>query len=143
MRKNLKLLPILLAVSFVAFSGCNKHDFICKTSTNFTLTLTDEPKTGTFTGYFVASGDPTVSGTFTMEVNQNGDSLHCSQTLVVPDIGSTTIVSNCSLTDMTGEWFITNGTGAYSNLHGEGSLLMSFPADSPSIEALYGETWRQ
>ena len=142
MRSKLKIPWLLLGVCFFILAGCKK-EHIQRTSTTFTLTLTDQPKPGTYTGYFVASGDPTVSGTFSMDVQDLGDSLHCSQTLVVPAKGSTTIISDCSLVTMTGSWYITNGTGAYSNLRGEGSLIMAFPANSPEIEALYGHTWRQ
>ena len=141
MKNKLRLL-VLLAVSFLLIAGCKKDHIQHRTSTTFTLTLTDQPKPGTYTGYFTAAGDPTVSGTFTMDVVQEGDSLHCSQTLVVPEKGSTTIISDCSLVTMTGSWYIIKGTGKYSNLWGEGRLLMSFPVNSPEIEALYGYTWR-
>ena len=143
MRKRSKILLLLVGVSFFLFSGCKKEHIQHRTSTTFTLTLTDQPKPGTYTGYFTAAGDPTVSGTFTMDVEQTGDFLHCSQTLVVPGKGSTTIISDCSLVTNLGKWYITTGTGAYSNLRGEGSLIMAFPANSPEIEALYGYTWRQ
>ena len=142
MKMQLKALLLLLGVSFFILAGCKKDHTPKRTATTFTLTATGETKPGTLTGYFVASGDPTVSGTFTMDVAQTGDSLHCSQTLVSSK-GSTTIISDCSLVTMTGAWYITTGTGAYSNLRGEGDLLMSFPANSPAIEALSGYTWRQ
>ena len=141
MKMQLKFL-LLMGVSFFILAGCKKDHTPKRTATTFTLTATGETKPGTLTGYFVASGDPTVSGTFTMDVAQTGDSLHCSQTLVSSK-GSTTIISDCSLVTMTGAWYITTGTGAYSNLRGEGDLLMSFPANSPAIEALSGYTWRQ
>jgi len=143
MRNKLKFLLSLLGVSFFILAGCKKDDLLHRTPTTFTLTLTDQPKPGTYTGYFTASGDPTVSGTFSMDVLQVGDSLHCSQELVVPSKGSTIIISDCSLVTMTGRWYITSGKGAYRNLHGEGSLIMAFPVNSPEIEALYGHTWRK
>lgn len=142
MRNNVKFLLLLFGVSFLIVSGCKKEHIQRRTSTTFTLTLVKQPKPGTWNGYFVASGDPTVSGTFTMNVHRAGDSIHCSQTLVVPEKGSTTIKSDCSLVTMTGKWYITNGTGAYWNLRGEGSNIMSFPANSPAIDAFYGYTWR-
>jgi hypothetical protein len=71
------------------------------------------------------------------------DSLHCSQTLTVPAVGTITIISDCSMTTNTGVWYVTEGTGAYANLEGDGSLIMSAAtANSPEIEALYGKTWR-
>ena len=142
MKNQLKFLLLLLGVSFFILPGCKKDHNLKRTATTFTLTLTGETKPGTFTGYFNASGDPTISGTFTMDVAQTGDSLHCSQTLVSSK-GSTTIISDCSLVTNTGAWYITTGTDAYSNLRGEGDLLMSFPENSLGIEALSGYTWRQ
>ena len=142
MKIQLKFLLLLLGVSFFILPGCKKDHNLKRTATTFTLTLTGETKPGTFTGYFNASGDPTISGTFTMDVAQTGDSLHCSQTLVSSK-GSTTIISDCSLVTNTRAWYITTGTDAYSNLRGEGDLIMSFPENSPEIEALSGYTWRQ
>jgi hypothetical protein len=44
----------------------------------------------------------------------------------------------------TGAWYITTGTGAYSDLQGNGSLIMSAPTDNtPDLEALHGKTWRR
>lgn len=72
------------------------------------------------------------------------DSLHCSQTLVVPTVGTITIISDCSMNTNTGAWYISDGTGAFANLKGNGSLIMSYPTENtPDLEALYGKTWRE
>jgi hypothetical protein len=48
------------------------------------------------------------------------------------------------MTTNTGVWYVTEGTGAYANIEGEGSLIMSPPTEtSPEVEALYGKTWRK
>jgi hypothetical protein len=143
MRNHVLSKLLILILPLLVLSGCKKDEPL-KTNTTFTLTLTEETKPGTFTGYFTSSGDPTTSGTFTMMVQQVGaDSLHCSQTLATPDVGTITIISDCSLTNNTGDWYITEGSGSYANLEGNGSLIMSFPTNAPVIEALYGKTWRQ
>ncbi len=142
MKKHLPFMLLVIAVPFLILPGCKKSER--RTDTTFTLTSTHQPAPDTLTGYFTASGDPTTSGNFTMAIQLVGtDSLHCSQTLSVPTVGAITITSDCSLTTNTGAWYITSGTGSYTNLHGNGSLIMSFPEGSPGIEALHGQTWRQ
>jgi hypothetical protein len=144
MKKQVQFMLLLLCISLL-ITGCNKHDIPVKTDTTFTLSITDNPEGLIFTGYFTSSGDPTTAGTFTMNVELVGkDSLHCSQTLVVPTEGSITIISDCSTTTNTGVWYIIAGTGTYANLKGDGDLLMSPPTENtPDLEAMYGQTWRQ
>jgi hypothetical protein len=138
-------LALLLVLTFLIV-GCRKDDPIVYTDTSFILTVTEYLNQTDNVGYFTATGDPTTAGTYTMDVDLVGtDSLHCSQVLTVPAVGSITIISDCSLTTMTGAWYITTATGAYANLRGNGSLIMSFPTEiaPEEIEALYGRTWRQ
>lgn len=147
MKKQLLSLALLLALPMLLFVGCRKDDQIVYTNTSFLLTITeytDETLTDNV-GYFTSHGDPTTGGTFVMEVDVVGtDSLHCSQVLTVPNVGTITIISDCSMTTLTGTWYITEGTGAYANLRGDGSLIMNPPSEtSPQeIEALHGKTWR-
>ncbi len=145
MKKHLLSMLVLLAVSSTLLFGCKKEDMPKLTDTTFTLTVKEYVNEMTNTGYFTSSGDPTTAGNYTMDVHVAGDSLHCSQTLTVPAVGTITIISDCSVTTNTGAWYITEGTGAYANLRGNGSLIMSFPTENnPSdIEALYGKTWRE
>jgi hypothetical protein len=141
MKRKVRSTLLLLAVSLLVLWGCKKEDRT--TDTTFTLVSTESPAPDTQAGYFTASGDPTTSGTFVMTIQLVGtDSLHCSQVLTVKSVGSITIISDCSLTTNTGTWFITTGNGAYANLHGNGSLIMSFPENGSTVEALQGKTWR-
>jgi hypothetical protein len=146
MRKQVQSGFLLFALSLIILSGCTKEDHKKTTDTTFTLTTKEYVNEITNTGYFTASGDPTTAGNYTMDVHLIGtDSLHCSQTLTVPSVGSITIISDCSMVTNTGVWYITEGTGAYANLAGNGSLIMSLPTTSSTldIEALYGKTWRE
>jgi hypothetical protein len=145
MKKQLFSMLMLFVVPFALLTGCKKEDKPKFTDTTFTLTVKEYVNEITNTGYFTSSGDPTTAGNYSMDVHFVGkDSLHCSQTLVVPTVGTITIISDCSLTTNTGTWYITEGTGAYANLKGDGLLIMSFPTETfpEDIEALYGKTWR-
>jgi hypothetical protein len=143
MEKNLKFLLLVLAGPSLLIFGCTKdclHDRTTKTT--FTLNTTMVVSETRETGYYFASGDPTTSGTYEMDITVVGDSLHCSQILFSKE-GTITIRSDCSLNTMAGKWYVTHGTRAYSNLEGNGTLIMEFPANGPSVEALAGETWRR
>lgn len=133
---------VLVASIILVLPGCVKDHRIDRTPTTFTLYVTGTTDEAEETGYFLANGDPTVSGTFIMQIHVDGDSLHCSQTLSTTK-GNIVIRSDCSLVTMTGIWFITEGSGSYRNLRGEGTLIMDFPKDSPAVEALSGVTWRR
>lgn len=142
MKKHLQILLLLLGVISFAFLGCKKDHGAQPRSTTFTLEFNTQ-KQGHFTGFFTASGGVTTSGNCTMDVTPVGtDSIHCTQTLEVPNEGTITIFSHCSLPNNTGAWNVTSGTGRYANLQGEGTLVMSTGATGP-IEALHGTTWRQ
>ncbi len=84
MKKNFTLL--LLFVSLIFVPGCRKNNLF--TPTTFTLNTTEVISEGEERGYFFANGDPTVSGTFIMQIDVEGDSLHCSQTLTTPKRGN-------------------------------------------------------
>jgi hypothetical protein len=142
MKKQCLSLLVILGIIASFLSGCTKEQDKL-TDTTFTLTATEQ-KDFTLTGYFTASGDPTTAGTFVMDITPGAnDSIHCSQSLVIPTVGTITIRSDCSMMTNTGSWYITEGTGAYANLHGSGSLVMSIPQAGNIIEALYGKTWRK
>ncbi|MFL5787734.1 MAG: hypothetical protein ACJ748_06755 [Flavisolibacter sp.] len=87
-------------------------------------------------GTFTTSGALSISGTSTMHIglNANGVRGHCVVVLVTTD-GTITIHQECefSTSPPKGQWQIVSGTGAYSNLKGNGSLLMP-----PETEAMSG-----
>ncbi|HYH13737.1 MAG TPA: hypothetical protein VD794_00860 [Flavisolibacter sp.] len=146
MKQQLQAWLLVLTIAAFVVSGCRKDDHIIYTDTSFILTVTEYISETDNVGYFTSTGDPTTAGTYVMEVDLVGtDSLHCSQVLTVQNVGTITILSDCSLTTMAGTWYITEGTGAYANLKGNGSLIMSFPTElaPEEIEALYGKTWRK
>lgn len=146
MKKQVCYLVMLCVVPVVLLSGCKKEHFRKYTDTTFTLKITEYVNEIDNTGYFTSTGDPATAGSFAMDVNIVGaDSLHCSQVLTVPTVGTITIISDCSLTTNTGVWYISEGSGAYADLRGNGSLIMSFTTKtSPEdVEALYGKTWRE
>lgn len=145
MKKHLLSWFLLLTITLL-FAGCRKDDHIIYTDTSFILTVTEYIAELDNVGYFTSTGDPTAAGTYAMEIDLVGtDSLHCSQVLTVENKGTITIISDCSMTTKTGKWYITEGTGTYANLKGNGSLIMSFPTEiaPEEIEALYGKTWRE
>ncbi len=143
MKKQLQLLLLLLSVSYVFLVGCKKEDMQQRRTTAFTLIFTEEPKPLSFMGFFASSGGVTANGTCTMDVTPvtPQDSIHCTQTLTVPDEGTITILSQCSLVNNTGAWQISETTGSYTNLHGSGTLTMSATGNGP-VELMKGQTWR-
>src|SRR5439155_16747743 len=78
-------------------------------------------------GVFTATGALVATGTNFMDVRPSGKStsIHCTNSVVTPQ-GTFTILMDCQFITSTGQWRITNGTGAYANLRGTGSLVMSF-----------------
>ena len=91
------------------------------------------------TGTFVYSGALNISGTNTMDVgpNINGARAHCVEVETASDgSGTITIHMECAFNTPIpqGRWEIVSGTGAYTNLKGNGSLTMP----PPNIEAMTG-----
>ena len=56
--------------------------------------------------------------------------LHCIFLITFPN-GTITIRMNCNMVTFNGVWQVLDGTGAYSNLKGNGSLIM--PNDNDEI----------
>ena len=80
-------------------------------------------------GTFVTTGALTISGPTTMYIgpNINGARAHCVETLTASDgSGIITIHMECAFNTPIpqGRWEIVSGTGAYTNLKGNGSLTM-------------------
>jgi hypothetical protein len=147
MKKQLRYL-LWIGMSLSLWScellDCEEEDASRTTKTTFNLITTVPNEAGDFLGPFTAKGDPNASGTFIMTITpvENTDSIHCAQTLEVPSVGTLTIISDCSMATNTGDWYIESGTGAYANLKGKGSLVMTTIA-AGDVELMYGETWRQ
>ena len=155
MRHN-KLFSAAIALCVIAFFTMGSVP--CYSApTPVPVTITAAYDFSTFpntTGTFTTSGALTISGTSTMHVdlNVNGIRAHCVVTLT-PSDGSGTIIidQQCQFaTSMPapypngqgkGRWEIVNGTGAYANLNGNGSLTM--PVIQQGIEeAMTGFIYR-
>jgi hypothetical protein len=81
-----------------------------------------------FQGTFYTHGALEIEGTVTMEVdvNPNATRIHCLYTFAAPE-GTIIIRERCVFaTPLQGQgrWEIVGGTGAYTNLKGNGSALM-------------------
>src|SRR6185436_14616921 len=140
MRTQLKLVLLLISVSFIFFTGCKKnHDglpiTIVQTSTAFS-----EENGYTETGTFTTSGGLQTSGTFVMNVEFVADSFYCTNKLIAPE-GTFTTNMHCSGTTMTGSWEILNGEGRYKHLTGGGTLVMTYPPDVVGVETLTGKVF--
>jgi len=102
-------------------------------STRTPVTITGIYDFSTFpdvTGTFTTTGALTISGDTTMHIgpNYNGTRAHCVVTLIASDGTGTIIIhQQCEFATpypYRGRWEIVNGTGAYANLRGNGSLTM-------------------
>jgi hypothetical protein len=83
----------------------------------------------TYVGNVQLTGAINASGTYTMPTEVLGMALHCTFFLTLPQ-GTITIRMLCNMHTLNGRWTVLNGTGAYQNLSGGGSLTM------PGIEEL-------
>jgi len=84
----------------------------------------------TYYGTVTATGAFQASGFFEMPTEVHGMALHCTFLLTFPK-GTITIRMNCNMQTFNGVWKILDGTGAYRNLKGGGSLIM--PNDNDEI----------
>jgi hypothetical protein len=82
----------------------------------------------TYTGTVTAEGAINNSGTNIMYTQLLGMALHCTIIMTFPD-GTLTIRMNCNMKTFNGRWKILEGTGAYANTEGEGSLVMPNDVD--------------
>lgn len=144
MKLQLKLMLLLLGVSFISFMGCKKNDGDHPHPITITVTHLAVVEPIVLSGTFTATGELNISGTSLMEVHPVGDSAHCTQTMTTPD-GSFTMHQDCSSTNMSGSWYITSGTGRYEHLQGSGTLTMMMPPNVPpgvlGIDTLTGIVW--
>ncbi len=84
----------------------------------------------TYTGTVRAQGAINASGTYVMPTEVIGMALHCLVEITFPD-GTVTLRMNCNMVTFNGRWKVLEGTGAYRNLKGGGSLVM--PNDNDEI----------
>jgi len=82
----------------------------------------------TYTGTVTAEGAINNSGTNIMYTELHGMALHCTIIMTFPD-GTLAIQMNCNMTTFNGRWKTLEGTGAYANTKGEGSLVMPNDVD--------------
>jgi hypothetical protein len=87
----------------------------------------------TYVGTVTATGAINAVGTYEMPTKIIGNALHCTFLLYFPK-GTITIRMNCNMITFLGVWQITEGTGDYQNIKGNGTLIM--PDDLE--EYLYG-----
>jgi len=130
-----KSMLLLLSVSFFIFAGFKNADQRSvkginskdqPTPVTIELVYTSRAADGTQMGTFTAHGGIETSGWVEMHVHRFANVAHCSQTLHSTE-GTITALSNCQFSTMEGTWHIVEATGAYSDLEGNGKLVMMFP----------------
>lgn len=94
-----------------------------KEPVNFFGSITSSDGGSTYYGAVIATGAINATGSFVMPTQVLGMALHCSFVLTFPN-GTITIRMNCNMVTFNGQWKILEGTGAYQNLKGGGSLVM-------------------
>lgn len=82
---------------------------------------TANAKTGTFT----ASSELGTRGTYLMIIVHTGMAFHCTTTFSPSSGGQFVLQSNCEMTLLDGQWRVISGTGAYQDLEGNGSIVMT------------------
>ena len=84
----------------------------------------------TFFGTAITTGAFEAVGSYEMPTEVHGSALHCVFMITFPN-GTVTIRMNCNMVTFNGVWKVLEGTGAYANLKGNGSLIM--PNDDDEI----------
>ena len=97
-------------------------------STSVPVTIQDTVIIGPFTGTWSASGGINDSGTLTQPIDFRVDNQVHLVRVMTGSKGTITLVENNSLTVEpngtilgTGHWAVIDGTGAYADLHGQGT----------------------
>jgi len=138
--KHNKIIFVAIALCVTAFFTIGSMPSVSATPAPVTITAVYDFSTfPDVTGTFTTTGALTISGTSTMHVELNpfnGVRAHCVVTLTPSNnSGTITIDQECQFASRppAGRWEIVNGTGAYANLNGNGSLTMP-----PNTEAMTG-----
>lgn len=124
------VLTLFLSSSFIPVSSVSSHkpthakglSDAAPVTIHAKITGVEEDGT-TYTGAVEVSGGITGSGTFEMPTKALGMALHCILVVDLPD-GDITFRLNCSMKTLNGHWQVVDGTGAYEELKGQGSLVM-------------------
>ena len=135
MRHN-KFISTAIVLCMIAFFSMGWKSSPSHKAGLVTITIVGFPD-----GTFTANGALVASGTNFMNVRPSGKShagaIHCTNSLVT-STGTFTILMDCQFATSTGTWRITNGTGAYANLKGNGSLIMLINENGVEVEELQG-----
>jgi hypothetical protein len=146
MKTRLKGIPLIIGMSIIVFAGCKKEDSSLagpiqsssistdngdasnagKTNKPISVTITMAITGGSFptlTGPITTTENVIAPGQGSMFVNSFGGVFHCTITLVTFE-GTLSIRQECNKTTFMGQWQITEGTGAYVNLRGNGKVMM-------------------
>ncbi|KAA9037257.1 hypothetical protein FW778_17675 [Ginsengibacter hankyongi] len=152
MKQNSKLMLLLIGVSLIIFTGCQKDNSLVSPSapsavnnataltpgansvnseapadvflTTTTLTSSGAAPQVVKTGSFVASAQLGTSGTYVMTIDFYGMAIHCTTVFTPAGGDQFTTYSECQMTTFTGQWRIIDGKGAYANLQANGSIIM-------------------
>lgn len=155
MQTQFKRTVLIAGVSFLLFAGFKNAEHASPRTSGGVqkvkslafahptpVTITAIFTGGTFpvlTGYFTTSGALDITGDAEMTIGPKADGkvAHCIVELTTPE-GNITIRQECefSTDPARGSWQIVEGTGAYENLKGNGSLLMP-----PNTEAMTGKIY--
>lgn len=155
MQTQFKWTALIAGVSFLLFAGFKNAEQastrlpgdvqqvkLLTISHPTPVTITAIFTGGTFpvlTGYFTTSGALDITGDAEMTIGPKagGKVAHCIVELTTPE-GTITIRQECefSTDPARGSWQIVEGTGAYEDLKGNGSLLMP-----PNTEAMTGKIY--
>ena len=132
MRRTLSTLCLALGATIALLAGTAAT---ATSPESVTFVLDQAPSAA---GTFVASGAVVDSGAHSMEIRFSGMSLHCIDTMT-STAGTIVVRLDCNLHTMNGEWRVVSGTGAYSELKANGSLVMEFFPDGSFRETLTGK----
>lgn len=104
-------------------STLNSQTFSSGGSITITSSNTQTNDDVNYFGDVELEGAINASGTYTMPTQVLGNALHCTFVLHLTN-GDITIRMLCNMRTLNGRWTVLNGTGAYQNLRGGGSLTM-------------------
>lgn len=148
MKQKSKLMLLLIGVSFIIFTGCQKDNSLVSPSTpsanalalesnsvnssdpaKVFLTTTTLHASGAApqvvkTGSYIASAQLGTSGTYVMTVDFYGMAIHCTTVFTPAGGDQFTTYSECQRSTFTGQWRVIDGKGAYANLQANGSIVM-------------------
>ena len=135
MKKSIISIPIIascmmaffMMTSFMTIPSAavsKAQNFKSLSSITITSSNTSTPDNVNYFGDVELEGAINATGTYTMPTQVLGMmALHCTFILTLPQ-GTITIRMLCNMRTLNGRWTVLDGTGAYQNLRGGGSLFM-------------------